>query len=121
MKPGAVVLIQLPKVGGGPLKSRHALVLALLPGTYQNFLICGISTQLHDLQPDWDEWIEFSDMDFARSGLHRTSAIRLSHLYAADAREIIGAIGRVDAKRLSRVREHWLGCSLEQEANRCIE
>ena len=52
MKPGDVVLIQLPQVAGGPLKSRPALVLALLPGIYQNVLICGISTQLHDLQPD---------------------------------------------------------------------
>jgi len=104
MKPGDVVLIQLPKVGGGALKSRPALVLALLPGTYQNVLICGISTQLHGLQPDWDERIEFSDADFSQSGLHRTSAIRPSYLYAAETSEIMGIIGRVDAARLSRVR-----------------
>ncbi len=46
MRPGDVVLIQLPQVAGGPPKSRPALVLALLPGAYQNVLICGISTQL---------------------------------------------------------------------------
>jgi mRNA interferase MazF len=64
MKPGDVVLIQLPQVAGGPPKSRPALVLAFLPGTYQNVLICGISTQLHDLQADWDDRIEASDADF---------------------------------------------------------
>ncbi len=104
MKPGDVVLIQLPQVAGGPPKSRPALVLALLPGVYQNILICRISTQLRDLQPDWDDLIEPNDVDFSQSGLRRTSAVRPSYLYGADAREIAGVIGRVDAARLGRVR-----------------
>lgn len=104
MKPGDVVLIQLPQIAGGPPKSRPALVLALLPGVYQNILICGISTQLRDLQPDWDDLIQPNDVDFSQSGLRRTSAVRPSYLYGADAREIAGAIGRVDAARLDRVR-----------------
>jgi mRNA interferase MazF len=104
MRPGDVVLIQLPQVAGGPPKSRPALVLALLPGAYQNVLICGISTQLRDLQPEWDDKIEPSDADFSQSGLRHTSAIRLSYLYSADVREILGTIGRVDSGRLNRVR-----------------
>ena len=104
MKAGDVVLIELPQVAGGSSKSRPALVLALLPGAYQNVLICGISTQLQDLEPDWDDRIEPGDADFIRSGLRRTSAIRPSYLYGADAREILGIIGRVDVARLNRVR-----------------
>jgi mRNA interferase MazF len=104
MKPGDVILIQLPQAAGGPPKSRPALVLALLPGAYQNVLICGISTQLQDLQPDWDDRIEPGDADFSQSGLHRVSAIRPSYLYGADVREILGVIGRVDSVRLNRVR-----------------
>jgi mRNA interferase MazF len=104
MKPGDVVLIQLPQAVGGPPKTRPALVLALLPGPYQNVLICGVSTQLHDLQPDWDDKIEPSDADFSQSGLHRTSAIRPSYFYGADVSEISGVIGRIDAGRLTRVR-----------------
>jgi hypothetical protein len=52
MKPGHVVLIRLPQTTGGPAKLRPALVLAILPGPYQNVLICGISTQLQSLQYD---------------------------------------------------------------------
>ena len=102
---GDVVLIHLPQVAGGPPKSRPALVLALLPGVYQNVLICGISTQIQDLQPDWDDKIAPGDADFVRSGLRRTSAIRLSYLYGADSREIMGVIGRVDVVRLNRARK----------------
>lgn len=105
MKPRDVVLIDLPQSGGGRLKSRPALVLALLPGAYQNVLICGISTRLQALQPNWDERIDPTDPDFAQSGLHRASAIRLSYLYAADSSEINGVIGRIAAARLDRLRQ----------------
>ena len=68
MKPGDVVLIQLPQAAGGPPKSRPALILALLPGAYQNVLICGVSTRLQDLQAEWDDKIDPSDADFSQSG-----------------------------------------------------
>lgn len=44
MNPGDVVLIPLPQFAGGTAKLRPALVLSLLPGPYQNVLLCGIST-----------------------------------------------------------------------------
>jgi mRNA interferase MazF len=55
VKPGDMVLISLPQIGGGAPKLRPALLLADLPGPYQNLLLCGISTQLHQLQANWDE------------------------------------------------------------------
>jgi mRNA interferase MazF len=105
MKPGDVVLIQLPQTAGGPVKLRPALVLSLLPGPFQNVLICGISTQLRDMQPNWDEQISPGDADYSASGVHRVSAIRLSYLYAAEKREISGPIGQIDSERLRRLRQ----------------
>lgn len=103
MIPGDIVLIPLAQVAGGALKLRPALVLAILPGPYQSLLVCGVSSQLHQLQPDWDELADTADSDFAISGLHRPSIIRLSYLYATDAREITGVIGRIDPSRLQRL------------------
>jgi mRNA interferase MazF len=103
MKPGDVVLIRLPQAAGGPPELRPALVLASLPGPFQSLLNCGISTRLGNLQPDWDEPIGPDDADYSASGLHQRSAIRLSYLYAADEREISGAIGRVAPERLERL------------------
>ena len=108
MKAGDVVLIRLPQTGGGS-KLRPALVLTLLPGPYQNALLCGISTQLHLLQADWDEPIQPSDSDFRQSGLRRASAIRLSYLYAADPQEFVGVIGCVEAARVQRLRNRLAG------------
>jgi mRNA interferase MazF len=104
MRPGDVVLIRLPQTGGGLPKLRPALVVALLPGPYQDVLICGISTQLHLLHPDWDELVQSTDADFAASSLHATSSIRLSYLYSAESGEITGTIGRVDPTRVQRLR-----------------
>jgi mRNA interferase MazF len=109
MTPGDVVLVELPQLGGGAPKLRPALVLALLPGPFQNVLICGISTRLQDLQPNWDESLSQQDGDFPGSGLHRTSAIRLSYLYATESREIAGVIGHIDPNRLSRLRSRLAG------------
>jgi mRNA interferase MazF len=58
MNPGDVVLIPLPQLGGGAAKLRPALLLTLLRGPYQNVLLCGISTQLHLIQANWDELIQ---------------------------------------------------------------
>ena len=104
MNPGDVVLVRFPQVGGGLPKLRPALVLALLPGPFQNVLICGISTQLQHLEPDWNELVDPGDNDFRASGLHRVSAIRPSYLYAADRQEVSGTIGQIDGRRLKRVR-----------------
>jgi mRNA interferase MazF len=105
MSEGDVVLIPLPQAGNPTTKLRPALLLAFLPGPYQNLLLCGISTQIQHLHPNWDDLVQTSDADFAGSGLHRTSAIRLSYLYAADSNEISGVIGSIDPTRLHRVRQ----------------
>lgn len=105
MSPGDVVLIPLNVLGGASVKLRPALLLANLPGPYQNLLICGISTQLKSILPNWDELIQSTDADFAISGLHHDSTIRLSYLYAAESSEIAGVIGQIDGVRLQRLRQ----------------
>ena len=80
MTPGDVVLIPLPQLGAATAKLRPALLLADLPDPYQNLLLCGISSQLHHLQANWDELLQSGDADFLASGLHSASVIRSDHL-----------------------------------------
>ena len=105
MNPGDVGLIPLQEFGRGATKLRPALVLAQLPGAYQNLLLCGISTQLQYLQANWDGLVQPGDTDFQASGVHHASAIRLSYLYAADPTEVAGVIGLIDPSRLQRLRQ----------------
>jgi mRNA interferase MazF len=103
MSPGDVVLVPLPQFRGGAPKLRPALVLAPLPGPYQDTLLCGISTQLHSPGANWDELIQPGDTDFAGSGLHQASVIRLSYLNAEFSLRIVGTIGSIDPARLIRL------------------
>jgi PemK-like, MazF-like toxin of type II toxin-antitoxin system len=105
MSPGDVVLIPLAEFGGTKVKLRPALLLANLPGPYQNLLLCGISAQLQQIQTNWDELLQPGDADFVSSGVHKPSVIRLSYLYAADPSEIAGVIGRIDPTRLHGLRQ----------------
>jgi hypothetical protein len=106
VKPGDVVLISMPQIGGVGPKLRPALYLTSLPGPFQTSLICGISSQLHTVLPSWDELIQPGDSDFALSHLHAASVIRLSFLYAADPGEISGVIGAIDPARHQRLLTH---------------
>ena len=103
MSPGDVVLIQVPQTSGAA-KLRPAVILADIPGAYQSLLLCGVSTQMQAIQPDWDDPIGAGDGDFASSGLHQTSVIRLSFLRAAGIGEVVRIIGRIDGTRLGRLR-----------------
>ena len=111
MKPGSVVLVRIPGAteAGARAKLRPALVLAELPGPYQNLLVCGISTRLENIEPDWDEIVAESDPDFATTGLHRTSAIRPSFLAAVVSDTVAGGIGEVSVDRLDRIVSRLVG------------
>src|SRR5205823_6259968 len=74
---------RLPSPGSGVSKLRPASVLSFLLGPYQKALICGISTQLQQIQPNWDELVDVADLDFVSSGLKQPSVIRLNFLYGA--------------------------------------
>ena len=103
MRPGYLVLVSLPVRGAGPWKLRPALFLADLPGSYQTVLLCGVSTQLENVEVQWDELIDAADADFALSRLHRPSTIRLSYLFAVYSNQLRGKIGQIADDRRDRL------------------
>ncbi|MFN6463584.1 MAG: hypothetical protein RMZ41_017455 [Nostoc sp. DedVER02] len=74
MKEGNIILTPIPQANG-EIKNRPTLSLREMP-KYQDFLICGISTQLKQYIPNFDEIISPNDDDFQSSGLVRQSVIR---------------------------------------------
>jgi len=68
MKEGDIVLAAL-RQADGKIKTRPALLLRQLPLPYSDYLICGISSQLHQRIENFDEAIITSDEDYLGSGL----------------------------------------------------
>ena len=95
MKEGEIILANLPQTDGN-IKLRPVLLLKQLPG-YNDFLVCGISTQLHQLVKNFDELIDEKSNSFIQTGLRQSSIIRLGFLAVIPHKAIPGSIGRINS------------------------
>lgn len=101
MQEADVILTPIPQADGS-IKNRPAVVLRALP-PYQDWLVCGISTQLRQEVTGFDELIAPGDKDYPNSGLTAKSLIRLGFLAVLPNNKIIGKIGAISAERHQRL------------------
>ena len=108
---GQVVVFRFPQTDLEEGKLRPALLLGKLPGNYDDWLICMISSQTRQYVEGFDEIVRETDNDFRDSGLKITSVIRVGRLAVVSGEILIGAIGQVSRERLRRIKKHlsdWL-------------
>jgi mRNA interferase MazF len=108
---GQVVVFRFPQTDLEEGKLRPALLLGKLPGEYDDWLICMVSSQTRHCIEGFDEMVEESDVDFGGSGLKVPSVIRVGRLAVVSGEILLGALGQVSAERLGHVRKHlsdWL-------------
>ena len=110
-KSGQVVVFRFPQTDLEEGKLRPALLLGKLPGEYDDWLICMISSQTRQYITGFDEIVQESDEDFKQSGLKVTSVIRVGRLAVVSGEVLLGAIGEISGERLSSVKKNlsnWL-------------
>lgn len=90
MKPGDIVLTIIPQ--DDQQKIRPVLILKILP-KYNDFLVCAVSSQMHQHIPGFDLLLETIHPAFTASGLRASSVFRLSNLAVLSKEEIVGTIG----------------------------
>jgi mRNA interferase MazF len=108
---GQVVVFRFPQTDFEEGKLRPALLLGKLPGEYDDWLICMISSQTRQYISGFDELVQESDADFGESGLKVTSVIRVGRLAVVSGETLLGAIGQVSNERLTQIRKRlsdWL-------------
>lgn len=98
MKEGDVVLTDLPQTDG-KIKTRPVLLLHQFPAPYSGYLVCGISSQIHQMIENFDELISEQDEDYVDSGILKGSIIRLSFLAVIPSKVIVGSIGSISKSR----------------------
>ncbi len=96
-----MILTPLPQADGR-VKPRPAIALREMP-RYGDFLVCGVSTQVHLLIADFDELITSQDEDFTGSGLLADSLIRLGFLAVLPRKHLMGSIGAISPQRHRRL------------------
>jgi len=108
---GQIVLFRFPHTDLAEGRLRPALLLGKLPGEYDDWLVCMISSQIRHTVPDFDEIVQEEAADFAESGLKVSSVIRVGRLAVVDGALLLGAIGRIAPGRLQRIKDRlteWL-------------
>lgn len=111
MEPGQIVVFPFPYTDGGGEKLRPALLLARLPGEFDDWLLCMISSQQRHYLPGMDELITPDDADYFATRLRTTSVIRATRLAVVNAALLSGRLGSVAPERLNRIRHRlsaWL-------------
>lgn len=101
MNEGHIALAPLPQADG-QIKNRPVVLLRQLP-PFDDFLVCGISTQLHQRVAGFDEEIAAGDPEFAASGLKASSLIRLGFLAVLPDSALLGKIGSLSSARRLRL------------------
>ena len=101
---GQIVLFRFPQTDQISAKLRPALVLRRLPGQFEDWLICMISSQLGQEIFGFDERVAVSDPDFISSGLRVASVIRIARLAVVEEAVLRGAMGKVAPERVARIK-----------------
>jgi mRNA interferase MazF len=110
-EPGQIVVFRFPQTNLKHGKLRPALLIAKVPGRFDDWLTSVISTQLHQAVDGFDEIISENDPDYAASGLKMDSVIRVGRLGVLDGTLFEGAIGKIAPKRLKKIKSRladWL-------------
>ena len=110
---GDIVLFRFPQADLAEGKLRPALLLGKLPGEYDDWLTCMISSQTRHYLPNFDELIQEGDLDFAQSGLKLESVIRVGRLAVIEGESLLGEVGKISSERLKRIKSHLAEWMLE--------
>jgi mRNA interferase MazF len=104
IREGQIILFNFPQTNQVSGKLRPALVLRSLPGSYDDWLICMITTHLNYENAGIDEVIKKTDPDFSQSGLKFPSLIRVTRIAVVPTSIFEGVIGSIPHSRLLRIR-----------------
>ena len=113
-QPGQVVLFRFPHTDLDKGKLRPAVLLRKVPGKFDDWLVCMVSSQPRHFDPNFQELGRESDDDYANSGLKISSSIRVGRLAVVGEDVLVGSIGSISSERLRRITArlaNWLSDS----------
>ncbi len=108
---GQIVLTPFPNTDLSTAKLRPVLLLCKASRRFDDWLVCMVSSQLHQAEPDLDELIRNTDEDFGATGLKVSSVVRVSRLAVLQGESMIGRLGDISHVRLKALRTrvaHWV-------------
>lgn len=112
---GQIALMPFPYTDLTRSKKRPVLLLRKLDNSKDDWLVCMISSQLRQADPELDWVLLENDGEFYQSGLKVSSVFRLSRVTILDGGLLLGRLGSISDERLQTLRER-LGAWIERPA-----
>lgn len=106
---GQIALTPFPYTDLSAAKLRPVLLLRQASARFDDWLVCMVSSQLHQAEPELDEPVLPAEGDFVGTGLKVPSVVRVSRLAVLNGALLTGSIGCISDERLTRVRRR-LAC-----------
>lgn len=101
---GQIALVPFPFTDLNGSKLRPVLLIRQASSQFDDWLVCMVSSQVRQAEPDLDEILTPEDPDFNDTGLKVTSVMRLGRLAVIDGALLSGRIGEIGTERLARLR-----------------
>jgi len=108
---GQIALMPFPYTDLTSSKRRPVLLLRRLDQEHDDWLVCMISSKMHQYNQGFDRVILQEDPEFDETGLKVNSVIRLSRLAVLDGSLLLGQLGFVSDHRLAELKQtlsDWL-------------
>lgn len=103
--PGQIALTPFPYSDLTGSKLRPVLLLRRVSSRYEDdWLVCMVSSRLHQMEGDLDEMVNEDAPDFPGCGLKAPSVLRVSRLAVLEASLFVGSIGAISPERLSGIK-----------------
>ncbi|MBD3655355.1 type II toxin-antitoxin system PemK/MazF family toxin [Marinobacter sp.] len=102
--PGQIALMPFPYTNLANSKRRPVLLLRKLNNSQDDWLVCMVSSQLRQADPDLDWVLHEGDSEFPDSGLKVASVFRLSRIAVLDGALLLGSLGHIPDERLQDLR-----------------
>jgi len=100
-KEGDIILVSVKSSHDQSIKLRPAVCLREMPPNYQEFLVCGLTTDISLYLESFDEKV--TPQDDSLKNLRGESVIRLGFLDRVQTRTVPGSIGSISVKRHKRL------------------
>ncbi len=103
INPGTIILLNFPQADLQTFSIRPVLLLKETPSRFDDWLVCMVSSQIHQHIEGFGEIINKDDSDFPTSRLKNTSVIRLDRILTVSQQRFKAELGNIDQDRLQRL------------------
>ena len=111
IKEGDIVLFRFPRTDLSNGKLRPAVLVKKIPNNFDDWLICMVSTQLHQKIEGLEVVVSSTDQEFMQTGFKKSSLIRTSRLAVVDENVFEGKLGDLPEPIFSKIKQKlssWL-------------